>query len=325
MGQARRGSVADPGRRRRGLQVVPPPRHRQQDRVGRHRARRHGHSRRVRRARRRLVGEPRSRAFRAAQRVRPRSRAKPAVDVQHRSARMPGSEPGEGRDGRSGALPFEPLPPCQSRGERNRHRTRRRQVAGRISGRGPQSLNDGDDIVTSDSPSLTERLATFWARTGYDDLPKDVVDGIKDHILDTLAVALVGTTTPEVRGVVDALSRFSAGDAGSLVWGTGTRLTPAHAALVNGTSAHARDFDDGGGPGHAGSTVLPAALAVAEKAGSTGRQVIAATVAGYDIGYRTLQAVGGFAAHTDRGWHSSGTMGSFAAAAAAAKCLDADK
>ncbi|MDI9948906.1 MULTISPECIES: MmgE/PrpD family protein [Rhodococcus] len=179
--------------------------------------------------------------------------------------------------------------------------------------------------MTSDSPSLTERLATFWARTGYDDLPKDVVDGIKDHILDTLAVALVGTTTPEVSGVVDALSRFSAGDAGSLVWGTATRLTPAHAALVNGTSAHARDFDDGGGPGHAGSTVLPAALAVAEKAGSTGRQVIAATVAGYDIGYRTLQAVGGFAAHTDRGWHSSGTMGSFAAAAAAAKCLDADK
>jgi 2-methylcitrate dehydratase PrpD len=178
--------------------------------------------------------------------------------------------------------------------------------------------------VRAEFPSLTEQLASHWARTGYDDLPHDVVAGIKDHILDTLAVALAGARTPEVRRVVDALTRVSAGATGSTVWGSSQRLAPAQAALVNGTSAHARDFDDGGGPGHAGSTVLPAALAMAEHAGSTGKQVIAATVAGYDVGYRTLQAVGGFAVHTDRGWHSSGTMGSFAAAAAAAKCLDAD-
>lgn len=174
-------------------------------------------------------------------------------------------------------------------------------------------------------PTVTEHLAELWARTGYDDLPRDVVDGVKDHILDTLAVALVGAATPEVRRLTKALAPYSSSPTGSLVWGTGLGFAPAQAALVNGTSAHARDFDDGGGAGHAGSTVLPAALAVGEVAGCSGRRLISAVVAGYDVGYRVLGSLGGFAAHTDRGWHSSGTMGSFGAAAAAAKCLDADK
>ncbi|MBY6685611.1 MmgE/PrpD family protein [Rhodococcus sp. BP-149] len=179
--------------------------------------------------------------------------------------------------------------------------------------------------MTDHTRSLTERLAAHWAGTSFDDLAVDVVAGIKDHILDTLAIGLVGSVTPEVQGVIRALERFTPTNAGSTVWGTGLRLTPAQAALVNGTSAHARDFDDGGGAGHAGSTVLPAAIAAAESAGADGRALLTATVAGYDVGYRALQALGGFALHTDRGWHSSGTMGSLAAAAAAATCLGADE
>jgi len=101
-------------------------------------------------------------------------------------------------------------------------------------------------------------------------------------------------------------------------------MTPAYAAFANGTSAHARDFDDGGGPGHAGATVLPAAIAVGERVGASGRDLIAATIAGYDVSYRLLQSLGGFAGMTDRGWHSTGVMGSFAAAAASAKILDLD-
>ncbi|XVQ09648.1 MmgE/PrpD family protein [Spirillospora sp. CA-255316] len=178
--------------------------------------------------------------------------------------------------------------------------------------------------METDAPSLTERLASNWAGLGYDDIPGDVVAGVKDHILDTLAVAMRGATTGEAMSVINALAGVQDTSSGSLVWGTGLRLTPAQAALANGTSAHARDFDDGGGPGHAGSTVLPAALAVAEATGCDGRALITATIAGYDIGYRALQALGGFAAHTDRGWHSTGTMGSLAAAAAAAKCLGLD-
>lgn len=171
--------------------------------------------------------------------------------------------------------------------------------------------------------SVTEVLSAHWVGIDFEDIPDTVVAGIKDNILDTLAVALSGAQTEEARRVRSAFTGGNT-EAGSLAWGTSDRLPPGHAALVNGTSAHARDFDDGGGPGHAGSTVLPAALAVAEATGGDGRTLIAATIAGYDIGYRVLQAMGGFAAHTDRGWHSSGTMGSFAAAAAAAKCLGLD-
>ena len=175
--------------------------------------------------------------------------------------------------------------------------------------------------------SLSERLSAYWADVTFDQIPDVEVQRIKHNILDTLAVALAGVGTQESASVRNALTDMQPSSAGSLVWGTSRRLTPSHAALANGTSAHARDFDDGGGAGHAGSTVLPAAIAVGEAAGADGKALICATIAGYDIGYRSLQALGGFAAHTDRGWHSSGTMGSIGAAAASAKMLglDADR
>jgi 2-methylcitrate dehydratase PrpD len=178
--------------------------------------------------------------------------------------------------------------------------------------------------MTIEQPTLTEKLASHWAGIKFGDIPDDVVADVKNHILDTLAVALYGARTSEAQSIVRALARVQDVTVGSSVWGAALRLNPAHAALVNGTAAHARDFDDGGGPGHAGSTVLPAAIAAAELTGGSGQTLITATVAGYDVGYRALQALGGFAVHTDRGWHSSGTMGSLAAAAAAAKCLELD-
>jgi 2-methylcitrate dehydratase PrpD len=178
-------------------------------------------------------------------------------------------------------------------------------------------------LTSERQQSLTERLAEYWSKTSYEDLPPDVVSGIKDHILDTLAVAMAGIPSEESRRVRKALTGISNGGP-SLVWGTSERLNPAHAALANGTSAHARDFDDGGGPGHAGSATLPAAIAAAELSGSSGKELIVAACAGYDISYRLLQGIGGFAAHTDRGWHSTGTFGTFAAAAACAKIFQLD-
>lgn len=179
--------------------------------------------------------------------------------------------------------------------------------------------HDTDSIGT-----LTEHFAKLWSGLTWADIPEADIAGIKDHVLDTLAVALVGARTSEVDSVIRALTAANGGRAGAAVWGTSDRLPLAQAALANGTSAHARDFDDGGGAGHAGATVIPAALAVAELAGSSGRDFLLATIAGYDVGYRSLLAVGGFAVHTGRGWHSSGTMGSLGAAAASAKVLGLD-
>ncbi|AWB90223.1 MmgE/PrpD family protein [Salinibacterium hongtaonis] len=178
--------------------------------------------------------------------------------------------------------------------------------------------------MKDNTPSITEALATHWATLRFEDIPPVEVRRVKANILDTLAVALAGVSTEESERVRGALHGMQEVDFGSRVWGTSGRLTPAHAAFANGTAAHARDFDDGGGPGHAGATVLPAAIAVAEHVGASGRDLIAATIAGYDISYRLLQGLGGFAAVTDRGWHSTGTMGSFAAAAASSKVLGLD-
>lgn len=174
---------------------------------------------------------------------------------------------------------------------------------------------------TDSMGTLTEHFAKLWSGLTWADIPAADIAGIKDHVLDTLSVALVGAHTSEAGSVIHALTAANGGRVGATVWGTSDRLPLAQAALANGTSAHARDFDDGGGAGHAGATVIPAALAVAELAGSSGRDFLLATIAGYDVGYRSLLAVGGFAVHTGRGWHSSGTMGSLGAAAAAAKVL----
>ena len=178
--------------------------------------------------------------------------------------------------------------------------------------------------MTQDIITLSERLATCWSGITWDDIPQTDIAGIKDHVLDTLAVALVGARTAEGANVIRALTSSNGSQAGAVVWGTPDRLPPAQAALANGTTAHARDFDDGGGAGHAGATVIPAVLAVAESAGACGRDFLLATIAGYDVGYRSLLAVGGFATHTGRGWHSSGTMGSLGAAAGASKLLGLD-
>ncbi|MDH2401813.1 MmgE/PrpD family protein [Bradyrhizobium sp. SSUT18] len=178
---------------------------------------------------------------------------------------------------------------------------------------------DTDSIGT-----LTERFSALWSGITWADIPEAEIAGIKDHVLDTLSVALAGARTSEAASVIRVLTTANGRRAGATVWGTPDRLPLSQAALANGTSAHARDFDDGGGAGHAGSTVIPAALAVAESVGASGRDFLLATIAGYDVGYRSLLAVGGFAVHTGRGWHSSGTMGSLGAAAAAAKVLGLD-
>jgi 2-methylcitrate dehydratase PrpD len=115
-----------------------------------------------------------------------------------------------------------------------------------------------------------------------------------------------------------------AGAGESVLWGRTERLPPAAAALVNGTAAHALELDDFGGCGHSGAVVIPAVCALAQRQRSSGRDVIAAIVAGYDLAGRVLEGSGGYRPHNERGWHSTGTCGSFGAAAAAAKLLHAN-
>jgi 2-methylcitrate dehydratase PrpD len=172
------------------------------------------------------------------------------------------------------------------------------------------------------------RLATFVAGARYQDLPAEIVEKAKRHILDTLAAGLAGATSLEAKRALAALMA-SDGPGPTVVWGTASRLSPRNAALINGTAAHAFELDDTGGCDHSGAVVLPAALAAVDVARQpvSGAEFVLAIVLGYDVARRVLDAFGGYPAHNEPGWHSTGTCGTFGAAAAAARILglDADR
>jgi len=171
--------------------------------------------------------------------------------------------------------------------------------------------------------SLSEQLAAYWAEARFEDLPPEVVHAAKRFLLDTLAAGVAGGRTPVVESVVAAMRAGGSGDGEAIIWGRADTLPPAAAALVNGTASHALELDDFGGCGHSGAVVVPAVCALAQRHRTTGREALLAIVAGYDVAGRVLDGSGGYRPHNERGWHSTGTCGSFGAAAAAAKVLHA--
>ena len=114
------------------------------------------------------------------------------------------------------------------------------------------------------------------------------------------------------------------GDGPSTAIGQGARLPAPWAALVNGTAAHALDFDDNFDPAkaHATAVLVPAILALAEQEGASGRACLDAYVAGLQILGRVGQGVN--PAHRNRGWHATATVGAIGAAAACARLLRLD-
>jgi 2-methylcitrate dehydratase PrpD len=173
--------------------------------------------------------------------------------------------------------------------------------------------------------SLTEQLAQYWASARYEDLPAETVRLAKRFLLDTLAAGIAGAGTDVAGVALRAMKGSLEGAAGSsVIWAREDTLPPTQAALVNGTASHALELDDFGGCGHSGAVVIPAVCALAARANASGRDALVAIVAGYDVAARVLEGAGGYRAHNDLGWHSSGTCGSFGAAAAAAKLLKLD-
>jgi len=171
--------------------------------------------------------------------------------------------------------------------------------------------------------SLSAQLAAYWSRARFEDLPTEVVHAAKRFLLDTLAAGTAGGATAVVDTVVRAMQAGGSGSGDSVLWGRRERLAPAAAALVNGTASHALELDDFGGCGHSGAVVIPAVCALATRYPATGRDALLAIVAGYDVASRVLEGSGGYRPHNERGWHSTGTCGSFGAAAGAAILLRA--
>jgi 2-methylcitrate dehydratase PrpD len=140
--------------------------------------------------------------------------------------------------------------------------------------------------------------------------------------LDTVGVTLAGAAEPAARIVQRVIERDGAGPC--RVLGTSLRSTAANAALANGTAAHALDYDDMCfvSLAHPSAPLVAAALAAAELAGASGRAVLDAYVVGFEIEGRLGRAMN--PRHYQRGWHCTATLGTIAAAAAAARLLGLD-
>jgi 2-methylcitrate dehydratase PrpD len=173
--------------------------------------------------------------------------------------------------------------------------------------------------------SHVERLGAFVAQTRFDDLPGPMVAKTKRHILDTFGAGLAGATSDESRRVC-AMIEATGENGETVMWGRKERATPRSAAFANGVASHSFELDDTGGCDHSGAVVLPAVMSALSLAGERvgGADVVKAVMLGYDLGRRVMEGFGGYEPHNSSGWHSTGTCGTFAAAAASASILRLD-
>ncbi|MCE9642249.1 MAG: MmgE/PrpD family protein [Betaproteobacteria bacterium] len=168
----------------------------------------------------------------------------------------------------------------------------------------------------------TRTLAKFVAAADYGQLPDHVVQHAKNLILDHFAVSLFASKTVWGRIAVKYAREFSA-IAEATVYGEPWQTSAQHAALVNGLCAHGYELDDSyeGGYCHPGAPTIPAALAVAEKEQGSGRDFLLGVVMGYELMGRISAAIG---REANKQHHATAQVGTFGAAAAAAKIMKLD-
>ncbi len=170
---------------------------------------------------------------------------------------------------------------------------------------------------------VTEELANFLANLRYEQLPPLVVERTKDLFLDWIASALAGRNARPTRALEQFATMMGPQDGPSEILVSRRLTSPLFAALVNAASSHVVEQDDvhNGAVFHPATVVFPAVLAAAQQVGASGRDLIVASVAGYETGIR----IGAFLGRTHyQVFHTTGTAGTLAAAAGVAHILAAD-
>jgi 2-methylcitrate dehydratase PrpD len=173
---------------------------------------------------------------------------------------------------------------------------------------------------TPDASGLTRKLAENSNSLTYDALPADVVSIGKCCFVDWLGVTLAGAQE-EMCNILQAEAKEEGAREQASVIGGGFKTSLMQAALLNGTASHALDFDDVNllMVGHPTVPVVPAILALAERDGGNGKDFLTAFVAGVEAEVRIAMLMG--ESHYLKGWHTTATVGTFGAAAAAAHKL----
>jgi 2-methylcitrate dehydratase PrpD len=209
----------------------------------------------------------------------------------------------------------------------------RKQFLFGLGGLGALAAAPRPALAAPENKGLTAEIADFLAGTSFNALPANLIELSRKHILDSLGLALAGEKAqsgPIARRYVSGM-----GPGAASVLGTALTAQPRFAAFANAVAIHADDYDDTqlavakdrvyGLLTHPSVTALPAALAIAEAEGRSGRDFLTAYHLGVEVECKLAEASNPRAYQT--GFHSTGLFGVFGAAAAAAKLrrLDAKK
>lgn len=171
---------------------------------------------------------------------------------------------------------------------------------------------------SDESPKVTRELAEWIANFTNRDVTPSARTWAVHTLLDWIGVTVAGAREP----LAEILTAQYAEEEGACtVIATGKRGRPHDAAMLNGSAGHALDYDDVNASmgGHPSAPVAPVVLALGEQLGASGEDVLRAFVVGYEVEC-ALGSMGGVE-HYNNGFHSTGTMGTFGAAAAACSLL----
>lgn len=166
--------------------------------------------------------------------------------------------------------------------------------------------------------TITEKLSSYFANLKYDDLPEDVIREVKRSILDSLGCIIAGSQVSEVENLKNFFDNENEQNDVNLI-GFNNKSSVYEGLLLNGTMGHAVEMDDvhKRAKAHAGAVVVPTALTVSDKLNSSGKELLMSVLNGYEIMLRIGRGINA-TEHRLKGWHATGTCGSFGAAAAVA-------
>jgi 2-methylcitrate dehydratase PrpD len=184
----------------------------------------------------------------------------------------------------------------------------------------PATTLIGNPFAQLDLPEgLTRSLIDLVHDIDVTAVPDEVRTWATHSLIDTIGVLALGTAAEPVQMLRRVVLEPGASGGATIFGATPAYASPLNAAMVNALAAHIRDFDDAGAGGHISAIIVPAVLALGEVHDASGADALAALIAGYETAFRINRLL--TESHYYLGFHSSGTVGTFAAAAAACRLL----
>jgi 2-methylcitrate dehydratase PrpD len=167
------------------------------------------------------------------------------------------------------------------------------------------------------APGLTKYVSDFIVNAKYEDIPGNVIALGKKTLLDGFGLALAGSASASGALIRRYIETLGLSDGKASIIGTGAKAPARFAALANGISIHADDYDDTGSALHVTAPILPASFALCELEHSSGKDLMLAFHVGVEVASKIGDAIS--PRHNGDGFHTTGTCGSFGSAAACAK------